>query len=131
MRLAAAATVALVAAVILFPNLGRYGLWDPDEGRHAEIARETWTATDWQGWISPRFNQEPYREKPILFYWLVSAAYAVAGPTAGAARGVSAFAAFLLVLAVWVWATRVWDPWTAAGAAIALVTSVEFAALGR
>src|SRR5262249_9268091 len=68
-RLAGAAVVALFAALILLPNLGGYALWDPDEGRHAEVAREMLAAHDWRGWIVPTYGFRPYHDKPVLFYW--------------------------------------------------------------
>ena len=37
--LAGAGLLALVAGGLFFQDLGRYPLWDPDEARHAEIAR--------------------------------------------------------------------------------------------
>jgi len=50
-----------VAAVVLLGSLGGYGLWDPDEGRHAAIARELFAATTWRGWLLPSHNFEPQR----------------------------------------------------------------------
>jgi len=35
-----AALLALVAGALFFQDLGRYPLLDPDEARHAEVARE-------------------------------------------------------------------------------------------
>lgn len=130
-RSTAAAVVLGVAGLVLFLRLGSYALWDPDEGRHAEIAREVLVARDWSGWVTPRLNDEPYREKPIFFYWATAAAYAVVGVNELGARIVSAAAALATVIAIFAWSLPRWGPRAAALSALVLVTSVEFAALGR
>lgn len=121
----------LVASLVLFVALGASPLWDPDEGRHAEIARELWAAPGWHQRLAPRFNFAPYRDKPILFYWITAASYAVLGVGELAARVVPALAALATVLAVYLWAARRVDVPTAVAAAVVLVTSLEFVALGR
>ena len=47
--------------------LGSYPLFNPDEGRYAEIAREMLVTGDM---ITPRLNHVPFLDKPILHYWL-------------------------------------------------------------
>lgn len=76
-------------------------------------------------------NGRPYHDKPILHYWLVSAAYALGGVDAASARTVSALAMMLTVLAVYAWSATRWGVRSALGAAIVLATSLEFLALGR
>jgi 4-amino-4-deoxy-L-arabinose transferase-like glycosyltransferase len=131
MRATSGIAVCLAAGVILFWNLGGYALWDPDEARYAEAAREMFAAADWRGWIVPSVNFHPYYDKPVLFYWLVSAAYALAGTTEWAARAVSAAAALLTVLAVYLWGFHVWSRRAGIAAALVLATAGEFVALGR
>jgi len=131
MRAASGIAVCLAAGVILFWNLGGYALWDPDEARHAEVAREMFTAIDWRGWVVPSLNFRPYYDKPVLFYWLVSAAYTLVGTTEWAARAVSAAAALLTVLAVYLWGAQVWSRRAGIFAALVLATAGEFVALGR
>jgi 4-amino-4-deoxy-L-arabinose transferase-like glycosyltransferase len=80
--LAIAAPTAL-AAIACFFNLWRYGLWEPDEARYAEIAREMATGT---GYLVPRLNYVIYLEKPPLLYWLTALSYHVFGTTEFAAR---------------------------------------------
>jgi len=127
----AVAAAALVATLILFWNLGGYALWDPDEGRHAEVARELYSARDFRGRVVPSLNFRPYYDKPILFYWLVSAAYALGGVNELSARVVSATAALVTVLGTYAFAAAVWGAGPALAAAVVLVTAGEFAALGR
>jgi len=129
--LAGAAAVTLTALLVLGFRLGASPLWDPDEGRHAEIARETWAAASWHQRLAPRFNFAPYRDKPVLFYWLVAGAYAVAGVGELGARLVPALAALATVLATYFWTARRTDVPTGVASALVLVTALEFVALGR
>ena len=57
---------ALLAAILYLPGLGRPALWEPDEGRYAEIAREMVVSGDY---VTPRDDFELYFEKPPLVYW--------------------------------------------------------------
>jgi len=96
--------LAVVAGGLFFQDLGRYPLWDPDEARHAEVAREMATGQGLRRFISPTLGLQPYREKPPGYYWLLTASYALRGPSDGAARAVNATAALALVMAVYLWA---------------------------
>jgi 4-amino-4-deoxy-L-arabinose transferase-like glycosyltransferase len=71
------------AALLLLAGLGSYPLWDPDEGRHAEIARRL--GSDGQ-WLVPRLYGEPYYDKPTSFYWILRASFAAFGTNELAAR---------------------------------------------
>jgi 4-amino-4-deoxy-L-arabinose transferase-like glycosyltransferase len=88
-------------------------------------------APDWKGWVVPRLNGEPYRNKPAPFYWLVGAAFAVLGIDEQAARLVSAASALATVVAITCWATARWGARVGAVAGIVLVTTLQFALLGR
>ena len=96
--------LAVVAGGLFFQDLGRYPLWDPDEARHAEVAREMASGQGFRRFILPTLGLEPYREKPPGYYWLVTASYATRGVSDGAARAVNATAATALVLALYIWA---------------------------
>ena len=80
--LASAAPSAL-AAVIFFFNLWRFGLWEPDEARYAEIAREMVSGGSL---VIPHLNYVIYVEKPPLLYWFTSLSFAVFGINEFAAR---------------------------------------------
>jgi 4-amino-4-deoxy-L-arabinose transferase-like glycosyltransferase len=80
--LASAAPTAL-AAVIFFFNLWRYGLWEPDEARYAEIAREMVSGGSL---VIPHLNYVIYVEKPPLLYWFTALSFAVFGVNQFAAR---------------------------------------------
>src|SRR5262249_18689404 len=98
------ALVAILAGTLLFWKLGGHPLWDPDEARPALIARNIWTSPDVRGWLVPSIYGRPYHDKPILLYWVVAQAYRIAGPTAFAARTVSAAAGRAPAVAALLWA---------------------------
>ncbi len=54
-----------LALLLYLVGLGRPPLWEPDEGRYAEIAREMVVGHDY---ITPRNNFVRYLEKPPLVY---------------------------------------------------------------
>lgn len=70
------------ASLFYFPLTSR-ALWDSDEGRYAEIAREMLELKDW---LVPHLNYVVYLEKPPLMYWLTAIAMSIFGVNAFAAR---------------------------------------------
>jgi 4-amino-4-deoxy-L-arabinose transferase-like glycosyltransferase len=129
--LTAGALTALVAGTIFFLGLGAYPLLDPDEARHAEVAREMATAKGVARLFLPTLELRPYREKPAGYYWLVTMAYGLAGVDEGAARAVSATAALVTVLTVFAWAAPRAGPAGAAASALLLATSVGWLGFSR
>src|SRR5271168_2400149 len=59
----------VLPAVLLYPCLS-FHLFEPDEGRYAEIPREMLARGEW---VVPYLHGEPYLDKPPLLYWLVMA----------------------------------------------------------
>jgi len=82
----ALATLFVVAAAFFWIGNGRTSLWDRDEPRYAETARQMRERGDY---IVPYFNDQFRFQKPVLTYWLVAASYAVFGENDFAARAVS------------------------------------------
>jgi 4-amino-4-deoxy-L-arabinose transferase-like glycosyltransferase len=76
-----------LAALIYLTGLGRPALWEPDEGRYAEVAREMVASGDY---LTPRNNWVRYFEKPPLVYWTTAAALRIFGPNEFAVRFQSA-----------------------------------------
>jgi 4-amino-4-deoxy-L-arabinose transferase-like glycosyltransferase len=94
--------VLLAGALLLFAALGARDFWEPDEPRHGAIAEEMRALRHGPAQLLlPRLNDEPYSQKPPLFYWLAALAGAPAGRVSeGAARLPSALAALGTLLVV-------------------------------
>lgn len=129
--LAGAALLVVVAGGLFTFDLGGYPLWDTDEARHAEVARELAAGSGVRRLFLPTLELEPYREKPAGYYWLAALAYTAAGVGAGAARAPSALAALLVVLAAYAWALPRHGVRGALGAGLVLATSVGWFGLAR
>lgn len=109
-------------------NLDGTTLWDPDEGRHASIAREMLASGQW---LTPTLNGQPYHDKPALFYWLVASSLHAFGQEAWAARVPSAIAATVGVLATTLWGMHFLGPLAGALAGMILATAGLWVGLGR
>src|SRR5689334_14856003 len=72
----------VLPAVLLYGRLA-FPLFEPDEGRYAEIPREMLVRGEW---IVPYLQSEPYLDKPPLLYWLVGISYRIFGVHDWAAR---------------------------------------------
>jgi 4-amino-4-deoxy-L-arabinose transferase-like glycosyltransferase len=83
--------LALLAIGLMYLlGLGVAPFLDPPEGLHAAIAQSIRQSGDW---VTLRVNGVRYFDKPPLLYWLISASFAVAGPSEAAARVWPALAA--------------------------------------
>jgi 4-amino-4-deoxy-L-arabinose transferase-like glycosyltransferase len=65
-----------ILAVLALGFLGMRGLWEPDEGRYVEVAREMLLSGNY---LVPTLNQVPHFTKPPLTYWVVAAGLHVLG----------------------------------------------------
>ncbi len=125
LRLALIATAALL---LYLPGLGRPALWEPDEGRYAEIAREMYLSGDY---VTPRNDYVRYFEKPPLMYWAETASIAVLGQNEFAVRLPAAlFSAGQVVVAAAL-ADAMLGPIAALLAAVALALSPLFFGFAR
>jgi 4-amino-4-deoxy-L-arabinose transferase-like glycosyltransferase len=95
-----------LALVLWFASLSLRPLFNPDEGRYAEIPREMLASGDW---VLPRLNGLVYLEKPPLQYWATASAYAMFGARAWSARLVTALAAALGLVVVARLGEALWD----------------------
>ncbi len=99
--------VMAVAACVWFGSLGLRHLMPTDEGRYAEIAREMFASGDW---VTIRYNDLKYFEKPPLHLWMTALAYHAFGVNEWAARlwvGFSGAAGMLITALA---ARRWWGP---------------------
>lgn len=64
--------LALFGALLFFPGLGMRDLWNPDEARYAEVAREMRLGGSPETFFVPHLNGEVYSQKPPLLFWLMA-----------------------------------------------------------
>jgi 4-amino-4-deoxy-L-arabinose transferase-like glycosyltransferase len=108
--------------------LGTRPLFNPDEGRYAEIPREMLAQGDW---VIPHLNGLAYIEKPPLQYWGTALSYAVFGVSDFSARLYTALCALGTVLAVAYLAKRLWSVDAAWRTAAVLAGMLLFLILGQ
>jgi 4-amino-4-deoxy-L-arabinose transferase-like glycosyltransferase len=101
---------------------------DPDEGRYAEIPREMLASGDF---ITPRFNDLKYFEKPPLQYWATAGVYALFGLTEWTSRAWSVGLAFACLPLVFAWLRRFYGDEAALTAVGALGVSPFFLVIGQ
>jgi 4-amino-4-deoxy-L-arabinose transferase-like glycosyltransferase len=119
------ALLLLVLAGLCLPVLGFPSLWDIDEGKNAEAAREMLEAGNW---VLPTFNYQFRFEKPALLYWLQIGAYQFFGVNEFAARLPSALAALLTVLLTYELGRRLFGPRTGLLSGLVLASAAAFGA---
>src|SRR5208282_2670677 len=96
-----------VPGLLLYPCLS-FPLFEPDEGRYAEIPREMLARGEW---VVPYLQGDPYLDKPPLLYWLVMLSYKVFGIHDWAARLVPALAVHACILLIyWLGRRRLGEP---------------------
>jgi 4-amino-4-deoxy-L-arabinose transferase-like glycosyltransferase len=112
---------------LYFINLGQWDLWNPDEPRYAQVAREMVNRGDW---ILMHFNGKIYGDKPPLFFWLISlSSYLWQGFTSYSARFPSALFGTFTVLLTFLLGKELYASRTGFLSGFILTTTLEFAYL--
>ncbi len=117
----------MLGAATFLPSLPLRDLWNPDEPRYAEVAREMRETGEW---LVPHLNGEIYAEKPPLFFWL-SALGQMAGLGFNAGRVVAGLASLGTLLLTWTLVRRFLGDRAALLGAAVLGTTVFFPWLSR
>ncbi len=115
-------------AVLWLAMLPLRPLFNPDEGRYAEIPREMIASGDW---IVPHLNGLVYIEKPPLQYWATALSLELFGDNEFAARLYTALSALGSILAVALAARRLWGRAAGFRAAAILAAMLLFVILGQ
>ncbi|MFH1406729.1 MAG: glycosyltransferase family 39 protein [Candidatus Omnitrophota bacterium] len=127
-RISLVLIIILAAYGIFFFRLGERSLWDPDEPRYAQAAREMLETGDF---ITPTFNHELRFDKPPLTYWLITLAYKIFGVSEFSARFFPALFGLGTIFLTYLIATVLADKKAGFISAAVLATSAEFAVLSR
>ena len=114
----------LVAAALLFINLGGWDLWNPDEPRYAEIAREMLKTGNY---LVPHINAEIYPDKPPLFFWIIAlCSKPFDDVSAATARFPSALSALGVLLLTFLIGRKLYNPTVGFFAALILLSTTQF-----
>ncbi|MFH1045616.1 MAG: glycosyltransferase family 39 protein [Candidatus Omnitrophota bacterium] len=122
--------IAIIAlsALLLFFRPGARSLWEPDEGRFAEITREMVESGDW---LTPRNNYIKHFDKPPVLFWLIGSSFLLFGQNEAAAHLPLSILSLLGVLATFSLGTELFNRRTGFIAALILATSAGYGALSR
>jgi 4-amino-4-deoxy-L-arabinose transferase-like glycosyltransferase len=120
--------LAVFLALVWLGMLGARPLFNPDEGRYAEIPREMLSGGDW---VIPHLNGLAYIEKPPLQFWATALSYRLLGPGAFAARLYTALTALATLLVVGGVARRLWNAQASWRAMAVLSGMLMFVTLGQ
>jgi 4-amino-4-deoxy-L-arabinose transferase-like glycosyltransferase len=121
--------LAIFGGILFFSYLGGWDLWNPDEPRYAQVAKEMLQG---EGWIIPHLNSAVYYDKPPFLFWLIAGAAKVIGAMSEtAARLPSAIFGLFTIILVFFFGKRLFDERTGLFAALVLATCGEFFWLAR
>jgi 4-amino-4-deoxy-L-arabinose transferase-like glycosyltransferase len=121
-------SLAAFLVLVWFATLGSRPLFNPDEGRYAEIPREMLASGDW---VIPHLNGLDYIEKPPLQFWATALSYRLFGVSEFSARAYTALCALGTVALIWLLCARLWDQDSANRAAAVLAGMFMFPILGQ
>ncbi|MFI4890459.1 MAG: glycosyltransferase family 39 protein [Steroidobacterales bacterium] len=122
------APAAITFTVLWFALLAWRPLYDPDEGRYAEIPREILSGGDW---LIPHLNGLVYLEKPPLQYWLAALAFEAFGQSELIARLWTGLFGYLSLWLIFAIARRLWGSEAALKAVTLMAGSILFVLLGH
>jgi 4-amino-4-deoxy-L-arabinose transferase-like glycosyltransferase len=122
------AALAALLVVVWLATLGHRPLFNPDEGRYAEIPREMLSGGDW---VIPHLNGLAYIEKPPLQYWATAFVYRALGVSEFSARLYTALSALGTVAWVWFLGLKVWGRDSGLRSAAVLCGMLMLTALGQ
>jgi 4-amino-4-deoxy-L-arabinose transferase-like glycosyltransferase len=118
----------ILSTYMLFGRLGGWPLISPDEGRNAEVAREM---SQSHSWLVPTYDGLVYLDKPAFYFKTIALSFSLFGESEGAARFSSAFFGFSLLVAVFLFCRKVYDPRTAILAMLIVATTPLYIAFSR
>ena len=115
-------------SLVWLATLASRPLFNPDEGRYAEIPREMLSGGDW---VIPHLNGLDYIEKPPLQYWATAVTYRLLGVSEFSARLYTALTALAAVAVIGFLGKRLWGNGAGWRAAAVLSGMFMFVVLGQ
>ena len=113
----------VLLAAVWFATLQIRPMFDPDEGRYAEIPREMVVSHDW---VTPRLDGLKYFEKPVLQYWATATVYSVVGLSNWSSRLWTVGLGFGCLALIYAWLARLYERRSAIAAVALLALSPYF-----
>jgi 4-amino-4-deoxy-L-arabinose transferase-like glycosyltransferase len=120
--------LAVLLVVVWLATLANRPLFNPDEGRYAEIPREMLSGGDW---VIPHLNGLDYIEKPPLQYWATASMYRLFGVSEFSARLYTALTALGTVALIGLLGARIGGRETGWRAAAVLAGMMMVIVLGQ
>ncbi|MDY6862159.1 MAG: glycosyltransferase family 39 protein [Thermodesulfobacteriota bacterium] len=115
--------------VIFFSNISGWDLWNPDEPRYAQVAKEMVETGEF---IVPHLNGDIYPDKPPIFFWIIAAfSILLGGFSEVSVRLPSALSAILIIALTYKFGKKLFNSQAGLFSALILATNVEFFWLGR
>src|ERR1700682_5123541 len=121
-------TAAILGTVLWLALPGQRPLFDPDEGRYAEIPREMLSGGEW---VIAHLNALVDLEKPPLQYWLTALAVRGLGQSEFSARLCTGLAGYLTLLTVFLLGRTLWGFDAGVRALLFVSASAMFVLLGH
>jgi 4-amino-4-deoxy-L-arabinose transferase-like glycosyltransferase len=122
------AALAVLLALVWFATLANRPLFNPDEGRYAEIPREMLSGGDW---VIPHLDGLDYIEKPPLQFWATALMYRLFGVSEFSARLYTALTALGTVALIGLLGSRLAGRETGWRAAAVLAGMIMVIVLGQ
>jgi 4-amino-4-deoxy-L-arabinose transferase-like glycosyltransferase len=114
----------IVSAGFFWLGNAQNSLFDRDEPRFAQPAKEMLFAQTWKDWIIPHFNGESFFHKPPLSYWQMVGAYRMFGVNEFSARFFSGLWTALTAALIAVFLAKRFSPLAGLIAAAAFCTTL-------
>ncbi len=122
------ALLLLAAGLMLFHDLGGKGLWEPDEARYAEMAREMIVTGDY---LLPHLHFVKHLHKPPFILWWLVASFKAFGMNEFAVRFPIVLFSLGTILVTFLTAKKLYGPGTGFLAGLVLLASPLYAMMSR
>ncbi len=96
----------LISLSVAFIFQGKRGLYEPDEGRYSECAREMIITNNY---FIPQLNLKPHLSKPPVTYWFIAGSLKLFGKNEFAARFPNSLLFFFTVILIYLIGKHLWN----------------------